>query len=103
MNNGEGKIDLNSYETNDPVTVDVPVYGSWVFKQDIRRILGINRSEQYLEEIEILKKDLDGFAKLYKENSQKRRIRVEVARVIICTILERANGTKPEIRVKYQE
>ena len=83
--------------------VEVAAFGSWVYKYHIREILNIQRSDQYREEIQILENDLPGFRKLYAEQSQKHRVRVEVARIIISTIMKRGTGRNTEVRFVYTE
>lgn len=83
--------------------VELRAQGSWVYKYHIREVLSLQRSDQYLEEIRLLMADLDGFEALYVSNSRKDRVRVEVARLIVSTILERAFGVGVEVRVRYGE
>lgn len=87
----------------EPVVVELRAHGSWVYKYHIREVLSLQRSDQYLEEIELLKRDLPDFAATYKANSKKDRVRVEVARVIVGTILGRAFGTEVGIYVRYSD
>lgn len=95
MNNGG---DISYGETKE---VQVQAYGSWVYKWHIREILNLQRSDQYREEIEILKNDIDNFEELYREKAQKHRVRIELAELIISTILERANGVNVKVVFKY--
>lgn len=51
----------------------------------------------------LIKTDILGFRATYRANSKKDRVRVDVARVIVSTILARAFGVGVEVRVRYGE
>lgn len=96
-------MEIINSKNSKPKIVELQAFGSWVYKVHIREALNIQRSDLYLEEIELLKQDIEGFKIMYEQKTKKHRVMIDVARVIVSTIYERAYGHIPEIIFRFEE
>ena len=78
--------------------IKIEAHGSYVYKSVLREVLSITTSRHYMEEIELLKLEIEGFDQQYQEGSNLVKVRLNIAITIIQTILSRETGL--EIRVE---
>lgn len=72
------------------IILEVPAYGSFVYKSDIRNLLGIHTYDHWAREIELIKAEQEDFSDLYTQGSSHHRISTHLARLIIESIYHRS-------------
>jgi len=89
----------NEQETK---VIEVPACGSFVFKAVLRQKLNIGNTGLYNQEISLLKNTVEGFSELYENQKRKKKVSIEVARIILITIFRRS-GDEVTIRFRYED
>lgn len=83
-------------------TITIEAHGSYVYKSVLREVLSITTSRHYMEEIELLKQEIEGFDQQYQEGSNLVKVRLNIAITIIQTILSRETGLEIRVEPVYQ-
>lgn len=96
-----GEQEIKSQE-QDAKVIEVPACGSFVFKSVLRQKLNISTKGLFHEEIAILEETVSGFSELYEAQKRKKKVSIEVARIILITIFSRS-GDEVTIKFKYEE
>lgn len=81
--------------------VSISCCGSWVPKYDIRRVLNLKYSFQYIAEVNLLKKEIDGFEIRYQEGATRNNLQVDLAIFMIEHIISKT-GCEVKVNVQYQ-
>ncbi|NRB54263.1 MAG: hypothetical protein HRU41_41835 [Saprospiraceae bacterium] len=82
--------------------ITITAHGSYVYKAVIREVLGISSRRHYTQEINMLKREVEGFEIKYREGSNLVKVRLSVAIIIIQTILSRETGKDIEVEPIFQ-
>ncbi len=96
-------MDVMDQENNDSIKIHLTANGSFVYKADLRAVLGIETSRHYRQEIHLLCKELDGFQAQYQVGSDLLKVRLGVAIIIVSTILSRETGKAVEVLPLYSK
>ena len=75
-------------EADDPITLKVPFTGSFVYKQDIREICGIDTNYRRTQHINLCRKYIPDFASAYVEYQLANAVPRILAREIILKAYE---------------
>lgn len=81
--------------------ITIEAHGSYVYKSVLREVLSISTSRHYMEEIKLLKQEIEGFDKQYQEGSNLVKVRLNIAITIIQTILSRETGLEIKVEPVY--
>ena len=83
-------------EVDDPITLKVPFTGSFVYKQDIREICGIDTNYRWTQHINLCRKYIPDFASAYAAYQLTNAVPRILAREIILKAYE-----GQEVRVAF--
>ncbi|NRB54044.1 MAG: hypothetical protein HRU41_40725 [Saprospiraceae bacterium] len=85
----------------DIILITIPANGSFVYKADLRAVLGIDKHSHYIQEIRLLCKEIDGFAEEYHSKSDLVKVQLSLAIRIVKIIIERETGKRIEVTPSY--
>ena len=83
-------------EADEPITLKVPFTGSFVYKQDIRVICGIDTNYRWTQHINLCRKYISDFEAAYAEHQLSNAVPQVLAKAIILKAYE-----GQEVRVEF--
>jgi hypothetical protein len=86
---------------SETIIIEIPIEGTWVWKYDLRSIIGVN-IKGWSEEIKIIEQNNPDFADSYIKYKNYRRVPIALAKVIILHVYQAMGEEiiiKPVIRL----